>query len=103
MAAVLLRLAGLDPLDLNAEPEPPDRQAAEVEQAIGGGKRDAVIGTDAERQPAFQEQPSTKASNLACCWRLFMQGGRVVSFFKVRCMRSWRPFCCGLPGWMRSI
>jgi hypothetical protein len=28
---------------------------------------------------------------------------RVVSFFSVRCMRSWRPFCCGLPGWMRSM
>ena len=47
MAAVLLRLAGMDPLDLNAEPEPPYRQAAEIEQAIGGGKRDTVIGTDA--------------------------------------------------------
>ena len=27
-----------------------------------------------------------------------MPGGLVVSVFKVRCMRSWRPFCCGLSG-----
>jgi hypothetical protein len=32
-----------------------------------------------------------------------MPGGRVVSFLRVRCMRSWRPFCCGCPGLMRSI
>ena len=25
-------------------------------------------------------------------------GGRVASALSVRCMRSWRPFCCGLPG-----
>ena len=30
-------------------------------------------------------------------------GGRVASFFRVRCMRSWRPFCCGWPGLMRSM
>ena len=27
----------------------------------------------------------------------------MVSSFKVGCMRSWRPFCCGWPGLMRSI
>ena len=26
----------------------------------------------------------------------------MVSAFKVRCMRSWRPFCCGLPGSISS-
>lgn len=30
-------------------------------------------------------------------------GRGAVSFFSVRCMRSWRPFCCGLPGLMRSM
>src|SRR6266581_1864095 len=30
-------------------------------------------------------------------------GGRVASFLRVRCMRSWRPFCCGWPGLMRSM
>src|SRR5689334_22315711 len=39
----------------------------------------------------------------ACCCRLFIPGGRVASFFSVRCMRSWRPFCCGWPGLMRSM
>jgi hypothetical protein len=29
-------------------------------------------------------------------------GGRVASFFRVRYMRSCRPFCCGWPGRMRS-
>ena len=44
-----------------------------------------------------------KASKRACCCRLFMPAGRVASFLRVRCMRSWRPFCCGRPGLMRSI
>ena len=46
---------------------------------------------------------STKASKRACCARLFCAAGRVVSCLSVRCMRSWRPFCCGLPGLVRSI
>src|SRR5580704_13516629 len=44
-----------------------------------------------------------KSSNFACCCRKLLPAGLVVSSFKVRCMRSWRPFCCGLPGLMRSI
>src|SRR3954447_24702475 len=39
-----------------------------------------------------------KSSNLACCWRKLRAAGLVVSSFKVRCMRSWRPFCCGVAG-----
>lgn len=34
--------------------------------------------------------------------RRLVAAGLVVSFLSVRCMRSWRPFCCGWPGWMRS-
>src|SRR5260370_836907 len=45
----------------------------------------------------------TKSSKRACCCRLFIPGGRVASFFSVRCMRSSRPFCCGWPGLMRSM
>ena len=30
-------------------------------------------------------------------------GGRFGGSFKVRCIRSCRPFCCGWPGFMRSI
>src|ERR1700685_1296061 len=44
-----------------------------------------------------------KSSNLACCCRKLLPAGLVVSSFRVRCMRSWRPFCCGWPGLMRSI
>src|SRR5215469_10620159 len=44
-----------------------------------------------------------KASKRACCCKLLMPGGRVVSVLRVRCMRSWRPFCCGWPGLMRSM
>src|SRR5229473_2858369 len=39
-----------------------------------------------------------KSSNLACCCRKLPAAGLVASFFKVRCMRSWRPFCWGWPG-----
>ena len=46
MPAVLLRVAGLDALDLDAEPEPPDRQLGEIEQGIRTGERHAVIGAD---------------------------------------------------------
>ena len=36
--------------------------------------------------------------------RLLRQpAGRVASFFKVRCMRSCRPFCWGWPGRIRSM
>src|SRR5215469_9286951 len=44
-----------------------------------------------------------KASKRACCCKLLMPGGRVVSVLRVRCMRSRRPFCCGWPGLMRSM
>src|ERR1700746_1053204 len=46
---------------------------------------------------------STKSSNFACCCRKFLPAGLVVSSFRVRCMRSCRPFCCGWPGLMRSM
>src|SRR5262245_53026239 len=33
-----------------------------------------------------------------------VEAGRgVASFLRVKCMRSWRPFCCGWPGLMRSM
>src|SRR5205807_8770873 len=36
-----------------------------------------------------------KSSNLACCCRKLRAAGFVVSSLRVKCMRSWRPFCCG--------
>ena len=56
MAAVLLRLAGLDALDGDAEAQPPDRELGEVEQGIGAGEGDAVVGADGQRQAALAEQ-----------------------------------------------
>lgn len=50
MAAVLLRVAGLDPLDLDAEPEPPDRELRQVEQGVGRSEGYAVVGPDRRRQ-----------------------------------------------------
>ena len=35
--------------------------------------------------------------------RVFMPDGLVVSFLRVRCMRSWRPFCRGRPRLMCSM
>src|SRR5260221_14585457 len=55
--AVLLRMAGLDALDGNAEAKPPDRELGEVEQGIGASKGDAVVGADGQRQAAFAKQP----------------------------------------------
>src|SRR5215831_14961089 len=46
---------------------------------------------------------SINLSNLACCCRKFAAAGLVASFFRVRCMRSWRPFCWGCPGFIRSM
>jgi len=46
MAAVLLRLAGLDALQADAQTQPPDGQAREPEQSPGGGERRAVVGAD---------------------------------------------------------
>ena len=42
--AVLLRVAGLDALDLDAKLDPPDRELGEVEERIRTGERHAVIG-----------------------------------------------------------
>ena len=46
VAAVLLRVAGLDALDLDAKAEPPNRELGEVEEGIRTGKRNTIIGTD---------------------------------------------------------
>ena len=46
VAAILLRVARLDPLDLDAEAEPPDRKLGEVEQGIGTCEGNAIVGAD---------------------------------------------------------
>ena len=57
VAAVLLRMAGLDALDGDAEAEPPDRELGEIEQGIGTGEGHAVVGADGQRQAALAKQP----------------------------------------------
>jgi len=47
MAAVLLGMARFDALDVDAEPEPPYGEPAQIEERIGGGEGNAVVGTDA--------------------------------------------------------
>ena len=46
MAAILLRVAGLDAFDLDAEPEPPHRHLAQPEERIGACEGNAVVRAD---------------------------------------------------------
>jgi hypothetical protein len=55
MAAVLLRVAGLDTLDLDAEPEPPNRKLGEIEKRVRTGEGNAVIGADGFGQTELLE------------------------------------------------
>src|SRR5258705_12864873 len=57
MAAILLRVAGLDALEGDAEPQPPDRGLWEIEQGIGTGKGHAGVGADSKREAALAKQP----------------------------------------------
>lgn len=54
MAAVLLRLAGLDALMPDAEADPPHGQPAQPGRR-GRGERRAIIGADRQRQTMFAE------------------------------------------------
>jgi hypothetical protein len=42
-AAVLLRMTRLDAFNANPQPEPPDRELAQVEQGLAGSERRSVI------------------------------------------------------------
>src|SRR5271170_51153 len=57
MTAILLGMTRLDPFDADTEPEPPDRQFAQVEQGLGGSKGNTIIATDAGRQAALFKKP----------------------------------------------
>ena len=56
VAAVLLRMAGLDAFDRDAKAQPPDREFREVEQGIGAGEGHAIVRANGLRQAAFVEQ-----------------------------------------------
>src|SRR5256885_16181497 len=53
MAAVLLGVARLNPLDANTEPEPPDRELAQIKQGVRGSEGHAVIAADVGWQAAL--------------------------------------------------
>src|SRR5580704_18263496 len=55
MAAVLLRVTGLDSLALDTEPEPPDRELGEVEEGIRAGEGNTVVGADGLGQAELLE------------------------------------------------
>jgi hypothetical protein len=56
MPAVLLGMAWLDALDGDAQAQPPDGELGEVEQGVGGGEGDAVVGAYGGGQAALGEE-----------------------------------------------
>jgi hypothetical protein len=44
MAPGLLRSAGLDPLNIDAEPQPPDGELGEIEQGVWASEGNSVVG-----------------------------------------------------------
>ena len=54
--AVLLRMAGLDVLDVDAEAESPDGEFAEAIEGVGGGEGHAVIGANGLPEAKFFER-----------------------------------------------
>jgi len=57
VAAVLLRVTGLDPFDGDPEPQPPDGELAKAEQGMGAGEGHAVIGADGTGQAKLFKNP----------------------------------------------
>src|SRR6266581_1758019 len=56
-AGVLLGVARLNPLDANTEPEPPDRELAQIKQGVRGSEGHAVIAADVGGQAALLKKP----------------------------------------------
>src|SRR3954470_15835568 len=56
MTAVLLGMAGLDALDADAQPQPPDGKLGEVEEAVGGSEGDAIVGANGPWQATLLEE-----------------------------------------------
>jgi len=49
-------MSWLDALDRDAEPEPPDGELGQVEEGVGAGEGNAVVGADGLRQAALGEE-----------------------------------------------
>ena len=54
---VLLRVTRFDSLDADSQPEPPHRELTQVEQSMGGSKRNTVVAADVRRQASFFKKP----------------------------------------------
>src|SRR5215831_16750841 len=67
MAAVLLGVARLNPLDANTKPEPPDRELAQIKQGMGGSEGHAVIAADVGRQAALLKKPLKHSEISGAC------------------------------------
>src|SRR5580704_14110499 len=57
VTAILLGMAWLDSFNADAQPEPPDRQLAQVEQSVSGSEGNTVIAADAGGQAALLKKP----------------------------------------------
>jgi len=57
VAAILLRMAGLDALDVDTQPQPPYRKLAQAEQRMAAGEGHAVVSADGFGQAKFLEYP----------------------------------------------
>jgi hypothetical protein len=53
VTAVLLRMAGLEPFDADAQAKSPDRQLAQIKQGVSGRERNTVVAADVGRQAAL--------------------------------------------------
>src|ERR1700674_882365 len=71
MAAVWLRMARLDAFNANPQPEPPDREFAQVKQGVCGGEGNAVIATNVRRQAALFKKPLKHGKGI-----VFFGGGK---------------------------
>jgi hypothetical protein len=49
-------MAGPNPFDADTQAQPPNRQPGEIEQAVGRGEGNAIIGADRVRQAALFKQ-----------------------------------------------
>ena len=57
MPAIVLRMTGPAPFQINAQGHPPGRQPAQTQQRLHLGERDTVVTADGSRQSISLEQP----------------------------------------------
>ncbi len=69
MAAVLLRMAGLDAFDADAQAQPPDRELAQIKQGVGGSERHTVVAADVGGQATFLKKPFKYSKSYLPWWK----------------------------------